>query len=67
VTGWESLTRTELQVAELVGRGLTSPQVAARLYISPRTVQTHISHILTKLDLRSRVELAAELSRRPGR
>jgi DNA-binding CsgD family transcriptional regulator/tetratricopeptide (TPR) repeat protein len=66
-TGWEALTRTELQVAELVGRGLTSPQVAARLYISPRTVQTHISHILTKLDLRSRVELAAELSRRPGR
>jgi DNA-binding CsgD family transcriptional regulator len=69
-TGWESLTPTELQIAELVGRGLTSPQVAARLYISPRTVQTHISHILRKLDLRSRVELAARLSLRglgPGR
>ncbi|GAA4800521.1 LuxR family transcriptional regulator [Actinomycetospora chlora] len=64
-TGWESLTATELQVAELVGRGLTSPQVAARLYISPRTVQTHITHILRKLGLRSRVELAAHLSRRP--
>ncbi len=62
-TGWESLTPTELQVADLVGRGLTSPQVAARLYISPRTVQTHISHILRKLDLRSRVELAAGLAR----
>ena len=66
-TGWESLTPTELQVAELVGHGLTSPQVAARLYISPRTVQTHLSHILRKLDLRSRVELAAELSRRGQR
>ncbi len=63
-TGWGSLTPTELQIAELVGRGLTSPQVAARLYISPRTVQTHISHILRKLALRSRVELAAALSRR---
>jgi DNA-binding CsgD family transcriptional regulator len=63
-TGWESLTPTELQVADLVGQGLTSPQVAARLYISPRTVQTHISHILRKLGLRSRVELAAALSRR---
>ena len=63
-TGWESLTPTELQVADLVGQGLTSPQVAARLYISPRTVQTHITHILRKLGLRSRVELAAGLSRR---
>jgi DNA-binding CsgD family transcriptional regulator len=63
-TGWGSLTPTELQVADLVGQGLTSPQVAARLYISPRTVQTHITHILRKLGLRSRVELAAALSRR---
>lgn len=47
-----------------MGQGLTSPQVAARLYISPRTVQTHITHILRKLGLRSRVELAASLSRR---
>ena len=65
-TGWESLTPTEVQIAELVGRGLTSPQVASRLYISPRTVQTHLSHILRKLDLRSRVELAVHLSRRTG-
>ncbi|MFC4460581.1 LuxR C-terminal-related transcriptional regulator [Pseudonocardia nematodicida] len=63
-SGWESLTPTELRIAELVGQGLTSPQVAARLYISPRTVQTHISHILRKLGLRSRVELAAQLSLR---
>ncbi|NMO92690.1 LuxR C-terminal-related transcriptional regulator [Actinomycetospora sp. TBRC 11914] len=63
-TGWESLTPTERQIAELVGEGMTSPQVGARLFISPRTVQTHISHVLRKLGLRSRVELAAELSRR---
>jgi DNA-binding CsgD family transcriptional regulator len=62
-SGWNSLTPTELQVAELVGRGLTSPQIAARLYVSPRTVQTHISHSLRKLGLGSRVELATTVAR----
>jgi len=62
-SGWGSLTPTELQVAELVGQGLTSPQIATRLFISPRTVQTHISHSLRKLDLSSRVELATTVTR----
>lgn len=62
-SGWGSLTPTELTVAELVGKGLTSPQIAARLYLSPRTVQTHISHSLRKLDLRTRSELAATVTR----
>ena len=57
-TGWASLTPTELRVAEQVAAGLTSPQIATQLYLSPRTVQTHITHILRKLQLRSRVELA---------
>lgn len=61
-SGWQSLTPTELQVAELVGKGMTSPQIAAQLYISPRTVQTHISHSLRKLNLRSRVELATTVT-----
>ena len=65
-SGWHSLTPTELQVAELVGQGLTSPQIATRLYLSPRTVQTHISHSLRKLDLRSRVELATTVARYRG-
>ncbi|MET0866069.1 MAG: LuxR C-terminal-related transcriptional regulator, partial [Nakamurella sp.] len=62
-SGWGSLTPTELQVAELVGQGMTSPQIATRLFISPRTVQTHISHSLRKLDLSSRVELATTVTR----
>jgi DNA-binding NarL/FixJ family response regulator len=62
-TGWDSLTPTELQVAELVGQGLTSPQIGARLYLSPRTVQTHVSHSLRKLGLSSRVELATTVAR----
>jgi DNA-binding CsgD family transcriptional regulator len=62
-SGWGSLTPTELTVADLVGQGLTSPQIAAQLYLSPRTVQTHISHSLRKLDLRTRSELAAMVAR----
>ncbi|WP_181783647.1 response regulator transcription factor, partial [Pseudonocardia pini] len=62
-SGWESLTPTELQVAELVGQGMTSPQIATRLYVSPRTVQTHISNSLRKLGLSSRVELATTVAR----
>lgn len=56
--GPESLTATELRVARLVGDGLTNPQVASQLWLSPRTVQTHVSHILAKLGLRSRADLA---------
>lgn len=64
--GWASLTPTEREVTELVAEGLTSPQVAARLFVSPRTIQTHISHVLRKLGLRSRVELAAAVARLRG-
>jgi DNA-binding CsgD family transcriptional regulator/tetratricopeptide (TPR) repeat protein len=63
-TGWDSLTPTEEQVVRLVADGMTSPQVARQLYLSPRTVQTHVSHILRKLDASSRVELAAMVARR---
>lgn len=63
-TGLDSLTPTELLVAQRVAQGLTSPQIATQLYVSPRTVQTHVSNILRKLALRSRVELAALFARR---
>ncbi|HQV19749.1 MAG TPA: helix-turn-helix transcriptional regulator, partial [Gordonia sp. (in: high G+C Gram-positive bacteria)] len=58
-TGWDALTRTERAIAELVGDGCNGPEIAERLHISTRTVQTHVSHALTKLGLRTRVELAA--------
>jgi DNA-binding CsgD family transcriptional regulator len=56
--GWDSLTRSELRVAELAAEGLSNPQIAERLIISRHTVATHIAHILQKLELRSRHELA---------
>ncbi len=57
-TGWEALTETERKIAALVAEGNSNPGIAARMFISRRTVQSHVSSILTKLDLTSRVELA---------
>lgn len=57
--GWDALTATELQVAQLTIEGLTNPQIANRLFISKRTVQTHLSHVFAKLGIASRVALAA--------
>lgn len=63
-TGWASLTPTELKVVELVAEGLTNPQIGERMFISRRTVQTHLTHIFAKLGMASRSELAAEATRR---
>lgn len=63
--GWASLTETERTVAGLVAEGLSNPQIGDRLYVSRRTVQTHVAHIFTKLDMSSRSKLAAEVTRRP--
>ena len=57
-SGWEALTDTELRVAELVSRGLSNPDIAGQLQLSPRTVGNHVSHILMKLEVRSRREIA---------
>ncbi|MER7000924.1 AAA family ATPase [Streptomyces sp. NPDC000410] len=59
-TGWDALTPTEHRVALLVAEGLSNPDIAARTFSSRRTVQTHVSHILSKLDLRSRGEIVRE-------
>ena len=62
--GWDSLTPTEVRVAELVTEGLTNPQIAERMFVSPGTVKTHVTHIFRKLDLHSRTELAAQAGER---
>jgi predicted ATPase/DNA-binding CsgD family transcriptional regulator len=62
-TGWESLTPTERDVALLVGQGLTNRGIAAQLFMSPRTVQTHLTHAYAKLGVASRVRLAQEAAR----
>ena len=56
-----ALTPTERQVAELVAQGLQTKQVAARLFVSPKTVEGHLSRIYGKLAISSRTELAHRL------
>jgi DNA-binding CsgD family transcriptional regulator len=62
--GWDSLTPTESRIAALVVEGMSNPQVAAELFLSPRTVATHVSHILAKLGVQSRIDIAREAGRR---
>jgi DNA-binding CsgD family transcriptional regulator len=58
--GWHSLTPTEEKIIPLVARGMSNPQIAAQMFLSRRTVQTHVSHILAKLNLQSRIDIARE-------
>lgn len=61
--GWAALSPTEVSVAHLVARGYSNPRIAAELLLSRRTVQSHVSHILAKLDAHSRIEIARETVR----
>jgi DNA-binding CsgD family transcriptional regulator len=65
-TGWAGLTPTELRVAGAVADGLSNPQIAERMFISRRTVATHLTSIFRKLGVSSRAELAAMAARRGG-
>jgi DNA-binding CsgD family transcriptional regulator len=63
--GWESLTPTEQSVVQLVADGLRNREIADRLFISPRTVETHLTHVFGRLGISSRTELVALAGRRP--
>ena len=62
-SGWESLTPAELDVVRLLTEGLSNKDIAARLFISPRTAQTHLTHVYSKLNLSSRVQVVQEAAR----
>lgn len=65
-TGWASLTATENKVAVLVGDGLSNSDIATQMFLSRRTVQSHVSSILVKLQLNSRLQVAVNLKRDGG-
>jgi DNA-binding CsgD family transcriptional regulator len=62
---WATLTDTERKVAEVIAQGLTNAEAAARLFMSPHTVDTHLRHIYQKLDINSRVQLAGLAAHHP--
>jgi two-component system response regulator NreC len=61
---YSGLTEREREILKLVAEGLTNNQIAERLFISPKTVDTHRTHIMDKLNLHSRAELVKYAMRR---
>jgi DNA-binding CsgD family transcriptional regulator len=63
-SGWASLTPVEHQVVDLVAEGLRNTDIAARLFVAPSTIKTHLAHAFAKLGVSTRSELAALATRR---
>ena len=57
----DGLTETEHRIAALIAQGQTNREIAAAMFVTGNTVQTHVRHIFQKLGVRSRTELAAQL------
>jgi DNA-binding CsgD family transcriptional regulator len=65
--GWASLTAAEMRISRLVAEGLTNREIAARLTLSPHTIDYHLKHVFSKLRAHSRVQLARiMLAHEPG-
>jgi len=63
---WAPLTAREFEVARLVAAGQTNREIAAALFLSPKTVAAHVEHILTKLGAGRRAEIAAWVAALPA-
>jgi DNA-binding CsgD family transcriptional regulator len=62
LTGLEALTASERRIAELAANGLTNREIAQTLFITDRTVEAHLTHVFTKLGVRTRTSLPAALA-----
>jgi DNA-binding NarL/FixJ family response regulator len=60
------LSKRELEVARLIAEGMSNKEIGTRCFLSERTVETHVSNILNKLGINSRVEVAGWVARELG-
>lgn len=65
LTGIDSLTASERRIARLAAGGATNKQIAQTLYVTPKTVEAHLSAVFRKLDVRSRGDLEGVFAQRP--
>jgi DNA-binding CsgD family transcriptional regulator len=63
VTGRDALTPSELRVALMAAEGRPSQEIAQALFVTTRTIDTHLNHVYSKLNITSRKQLSAELAR----
>ena len=61
-TGVEALTASELRVARLAAEGATNREIAQRLFVTQKTVETHLRHVFQKLSVHGRDELPRKLA-----
>ena len=61
--GAGTLTKREAEILQLLAAGLSNPEIGDRLYITRKTVETHVGNLLAKLGLRNRAEAAAFVTR----
>jgi DNA-binding CsgD family transcriptional regulator len=66
VTGVESLTPSDRRIASLAAEGMTNREIAQSLFVTTKTVEMHLAHVFTKLEIRSRVELGTVLGAPPA-
>jgi DNA-binding NarL/FixJ family response regulator len=64
--GRDALTASELRIAQMAASGATNRQIAQSLFVTQRTVETHLTHVYGKLDIASRRELGSALERQVG-
>jgi DNA-binding NarL/FixJ family response regulator len=62
LSGLESLTASELRIAELAADGLTNREIAQTLFVTARTVEGHLTNVFNKLDVKDRTGLSAALA-----
>jgi DNA-binding NarL/FixJ family response regulator len=61
------ITPREQEIARLIAEGMSNEQIAERLVLTPGTVANHVAHILTKLGMQSRVQIAVKIANDRGR